>query len=90
MDDQELRKLLEQLQSQIEWTKSLDEKGRELLHRLDKDIHDLLESPMSDSLQVRPPMLKQLQDSVDHFEATHPMLTSMLSQMLNILNNAGI
>jgi hypothetical protein len=35
-------------------------------------------------------MLQRLQDSVDHFEVTHPTLTAMLSRMLDILSNAGI
>ena len=87
MDDQELRKLLEQLQSQIGRAKSLDEKGRALLQRLDADIHELLErsgAPTDENI------LRRFQDAIDHFEVTHPALTTMLSQMLNILNNAGI
>ena len=87
MDDQEFRKILEQIQSQIGQTKSLDEKGRELLRRLEADIHELLER--SDS-QADENILKRLQDSIDHFEVTHPALTTMFSQILNILNNAGI
>jgi hypothetical protein len=31
-----------------------------------------------------------MNDAIDHFEITHPTLTSMISQMLNILSNAGI
>ena len=90
MSDQELRKLLEQLQSEMEATQSVDEMGRELLRRLDADIHELLERSGESSRRPRSSMLLQLQDGIDYFEATHPRLTAVLSQMLNSLNNAGI
>jgi hypothetical protein len=40
MNEQELRNLLEKLRDEIESTKSVDEKGRELLRELDEDIQD--------------------------------------------------
>jgi hypothetical protein len=35
-------------------------------------------------------VLERLQDTIDHFEATHPQLTTVLSEMMTILSNAGI
>jgi hypothetical protein len=35
-------------------------------------------------------VLERLQDTIDHFEVTHPRLTTLLSQMMTILSNAGI
>ena len=40
MNDQELCQLLEKLQSEIEATKTVDEKERELLQDLETDIHE--------------------------------------------------
>jgi len=90
MDDQELRKLLEQIQSEIKQTKSVDEKGRERLRQLDSDIHELLARSEGEQTQPQPSIVRRLQDTIDHFEATHPALTATLSRMLDILNNAGI
>ncbi len=90
MTDQKLRNLLEQLQSEIKQTQSVDDKGQEFLRDLDADIHELLARSEGERTQPQPSIVRRLQDSIDHFEATHPTLTATLSRMLDILNNAGI
>jgi dsDNA-specific endonuclease/ATPase MutS2 len=87
MTDPDLPELLERLHTELERTKSLDEQGRERLRHLDRDIRDLLERSGE---EVDDNILERLQDSIDHFEATHPRITSMLSEMMRILSNAGI
>ena len=87
MDDQDRRKLLEELQQQIGRTEPLDEKGRELLRRLEREIHALLQGSEGNAPDT---VLEQLQENIEHFEETHPRLTMALSHMLNILSNAGI
>jgi CII-binding regulator of phage lambda lysogenization HflD len=89
MDDDELRQLLEDLHQRIESTDSVDEEGREMLNHLSMDIRNLLErtgEPRRDTTKE----INSLEESIRHFEVTHPTLTATLSQMLNILNNAGI
>jgi chromosome segregation ATPase len=89
MTDQNLRELLEKLHNELEQIEVTDEAGRERLRHLDADIRSLLER--SDELdETDEPMIERLQDSIDHFETTHPELTLMLSQMMTILSNAGI
>jgi chaperonin cofactor prefoldin len=91
MDDQELRKLLEQLHTEIEHTQTIDNNGRQLLHHLEADINELLERPESGPLpQAHPSTIQQLEDSINYFELSHPTLTSQLSKLLSILSNAGI
>lgn len=91
MDDEELRELLEELHQKIETTNSVDEKGRELLSHLSVDIRNLLERTGHDSpLYSNRLEMGRLEESIRHFEVTHPNLTAALSQLLNILNNAGI
>ena len=90
MANEERRKLLEDLKTQIGQTEPLDEKGRELLRRLDKEIHELLENSEDDLLEAPAATIKRLQESIEHFEDTHPSLTMTLSQMLTVLSNAGI
>src|SRR5262245_30279354 len=87
MEEKDLTNLLKQLHTELANTKVVDEQGRELLRTLKADIQSLLESSEDDSDDS---LLERLQDSIDHFEATHPRLTSTLSQLLNALNNAGI
>jgi hypothetical protein len=91
MNDDELRELLEELHHKIETTNSLDEKGRELLSHLSVDIRNLLErTGHEQGLRGNPREIGRLEESIRHFEVTHPNLTAALSQLLNILNNAGI
>jgi hypothetical protein len=91
MDDEELRKMLEELHQRIERTDSVDEKGRELLSHLSVDIRNLLErTGHEERLRGNEWEIGRLEESVRHFEVSHPGLTAALSQLLNILNNAGI
>jgi hypothetical protein len=91
MKDDELRQLLEELHQRIETTNSVDEKGRELLSHLSVDIRNLLErTGHEEQLRGTSREVGRLQESIQHFEVTHPNLTAALSQLLNILNNAGI
>jgi predicted component of type VI protein secretion system len=88
MSDKNLSELLEELHEELAKTQAVDERGQELLRHLDGDIRKLLnetKQPQADA-----PMLERLQDTIDHFEDTHPRLTSALSHMLTILSNAGI
>lgn len=90
MDDKKLRRLLEQLHAELEHTESLDDKGRDLLRRLDADIRGLLNRSQGDALQVQAPTLERLEAAINHLEITHPTLTMALSELLTTLNNAGI
>jgi hypothetical protein len=91
MDDQELHKLLEQLQSEIEHTQTIDEDGRQLLHNLEADINELLKRSGSDPLApAQSSTLQRLEDSINYFELSHTTLTSQLTKLLSILSNAGI
>ena len=87
MANEERRKLLEEFRNQVAATENLDEKGRALLLSLDAEIARLTEDEAEDTLDT---VLEQLQESIEHFEDTHPSLTMTLSQMLTALSNAGI
>ena len=89
MTDQNLRELLEKVHKKLEQIDTADEAEQERLRRLEADIRSLLERSDEDDLADEP-MLERLQDSIDHFETSHPQLTMMLSQMMTILSNAGI
>jgi len=88
MTDNKLSKLLEQLHNELDSTEDVDEKGRELLRALNADIEELLER--SEGGQSDDSLLERLQESIDHFEVTHPTLTSALSHIMTALSNAGI
>ena len=91
MNDSELRQMLEDLHRKIEDTNEVDEKGRELLSHLSVDIRNLLERTGHEQrLRGSSWEVGRLEESIRHFEVTHPTLTSALSHLLNTLSNAGI
>lgn len=89
MSDDELRNSLEELDRKIKATNHVDEKGRELLSQLSVDIQNLLDRTETEE-QDNTWEVARLEESVRYFEVTHPSLTAAISQLLNILNNAGI
>ena len=88
MNNQEIDKLLEKLNTEIEGIQADDEKGQALLRGLSADIRELLEH--AESKQPAPSMMERIETSIDHFEVTHPDLTAALSSLFSILSNAGI
>ena len=91
MNNDELRKVLEELHQKIESTDSVDEQGREMLNHLSQDIRNLLgRTGHGERRRDTSKEINRLEESIRYFEVTHPTLTATLSQMLNILNNAGI
>ncbi len=89
MDDRELRKLLEQVHSEIERTPVIDEKGQALLSDLGDDIRALLNRSKSRT-QPQPLTIQRIEETIDQLEVTHPALTNMLSELLATLTNSGI
>ena len=90
MPDENLRKLLEQLHDELERVESMDEKGDELLRHLNADIRNLLKRSGKGKGPPDESVIERLEDAIDHFEVTHPTLTTLLSEMMTILSNAGI
>jgi hypothetical protein len=88
MTDKKLTRLLEQLRRELAGAKAVDQRGRELLRALDADIHSLLERKQEGRSDES--LLERLKNTIDHFEDSHPALTSALSNLLTFLNNAGI
>lgn len=89
MTDQNLRDLLEKLQMELGQIDVTDEAGRERLRHLEADIRRLRERS-DEQEETDDSMLERFQDSIDHFETSHPEFTMMISQMMTILSNAGI
>ncbi len=89
MDNKKLRKQLEQLRDEIDRAKNVDDKGKELLLRTKADINSLLSQQNRESLS-HPETTSRLEETIAHLEATHPQLALMMTDLLDILSNAGI
>ncbi len=90
MDDNDSRKLLQQLHDEINNLQKVDENSSELLRDIDGDIRTLLERSGENPMPVQPTIIGRLENAVDQFEVTHPELTALISKVLDSLSIAGI
>ncbi len=90
MDDEELRRKLEQLHDEIANINHVDDRGRAILRDVDGHIRDLLAKSEGAALEPQPGMTRGLESAIRYFEVTHPTLTAALSDLLTALSNAGI
>jgi hypothetical protein len=90
MDNNEVNKLLHQLHDEINNTKTVDEKGSELLRDLEVDINALLARSGDNPARLHPSIVKRLESALSHFEVTHPSLTTAISKLLDSLSTAGV
>ncbi len=86
MAEQELRNLLDQLRGELDHADQLDDSQRDLLRTLAADIEKRLDPSVEDDA----PLVSGLQEAIERFETSHPTLTTMLSDALSALSNAGI
>jgi hypothetical protein len=90
MEDKDLRDLLTELHAEIENAQEVDEKGLDLLRHLKEDITVLLERSEGNPAQANPSITRNLENTLSHFEVTHPGLTSLISKLLESLSSSGI
>jgi hypothetical protein len=90
MENKELRELLTRLHDEIQNTSAVDEKGTELLRDLESDIAALIERSGSEPLELRPASVLNLENTLKHFEVSHPTLTELIARLLETLSNSGI
>jgi hypothetical protein len=83
----ELQRRLEELHAELARTQSLDPRSRELLADVQRDI----ESALARSQEPAPATLRErLEAAIEHFETTHPVLTSTMGRVIDQLANLGI
>ncbi len=90
MKNENVREKLEGLYTELKKTRSTDRKTRERLRALTEEVKDTLDR--FDNLQPdqQKSILDRLEGSVEHFEASHPELTSVLNDVISSLANWGI
>lgn len=89
MNDKQLRSHLEQLHTELRQTDALDEKERELLQDLEKEIQDLLGREGGHARHYAG-LSDRLRDAVTKLEASHPNATLLMRQAIDSLSYLGI
>jgi hypothetical protein len=92
MGDQQrqLQAMLEQLDAEIKRTRTVGVNQRRQLLALQEDVRALLERSPEVVPNDHEPNIQGLRTSLQYFEASHPILSSLIEQVLNTLSSLGI
>ncbi|HXG63859.1 MAG TPA: DUF4404 family protein [Blastocatellia bacterium] len=90
MDKQQLHERLAQLHTELQQVESVDDKDREILQRLARDIQELLEESGGGQAHQHHRLGERLRESVEQLEAAHPNLTMLMGQVADALARMGI
>jgi chromosome segregation ATPase len=82
MDSQQLKETLKRLHGELEATGSADQELKDLLRELDQDIHRLTERHESPG--------RRLEQAALEFEAEHPRVAALLSELADTLAKLGL
>ncbi len=85
MDQERLRRDLERLDLEIADAGPSDEKRTALLQKLRDDIRGLLADPDSATGTRYDSVRASLEDSVYHFDASHPKLAKTMAEVIDTL-----
>jgi hypothetical protein len=88
MSQEKLKKLIAQLDAELEKTDITDKATRASLSQLMADVKAKLKNPADK--ESRTQMTSDLQGTALKFEVSHPKLTKILNEISNILSNIGI
>lgn len=88
-DAEQLRLKLQELQAELRQVEEIDGETRRLLEGAMEEIHDALAHDNSDALK-HPSLVDNLNKATQDFETSHPGLTRIVGNMVDILGNSGI
>ncbi|EAQ81888.1 MULTISPECIES: DUF4404 family protein [Blastopirellula] len=88
-DAEQLRLKLQELQAELREIDEIDGETRRLLEGAMEEIHEALRHDNTEALQ-HPSLVDNLNRATQDFETSHPGLTRIVGNMVDILGNAGI
>ena len=91
MDQQTLRSLLEQLHQEISANPPTDDRSRELLLNLQRDIERAVAPDAApSSASATHPIRERVQEAAASYEGTHPQAAAALERVMTLLSNFGL
>ena len=90
MDRQQLHERLRQLHSELQQVELADEGERQTHARLMADIRELLEKQEGHDLHKYKLLDEGLKESLAKFEASHPTVTTLMGETIDMLAKMGI
>jgi hypothetical protein len=90
MDNQELHILIEKLQKEIQSARIINENDKKQLLQIEAELQEIISRSEGRKDQIAPATKVNLEAGINQFEARHPNLTRLISQLLDDLSSAGI
>jgi predicted RNase H-like nuclease (RuvC/YqgF family) len=87
-DASELKTSLEKLRSEIAGLQAADRRTKERLEALVRELEEKADRPRDTELHKN--AVRHLDDTISHFEVSHPTLTAVLNDIMVKLSNMGI
>ncbi len=90
MDRQQLHSSLHQLHGELQQVELVNESERQLLEKLKADIQALLDKGEGNDAQKYKGLGERLKTSIAEFEASHPTVTTLMGETIDMLAKMGI
>ena len=90
MKNVQVREPLQKLYDQLNKTHSTDQRTRERIQTLRSDVKKALDQEGELPPEQHQSVLASVRSAVEHFEGSHPELTSLLNDVITTLSNWGI
>jgi hypothetical protein len=90
MKKNELSESLSCVQAELKKIDRVDDASRELLEKLDGDIHRILGAEGEIPAEHHRTLRETLEKSADRFETSHPTLTLLMNRLIKALSDMGI
>ncbi len=90
MDNAPLKETLVKLQSELKSVEEVDESSREAINKLGGNIHLFLQVDKDGPPGLHFSLRESLEDSLEYFESTHPVITDLINRLIKALSDMGI
>jgi hypothetical protein len=90
MQKKDLRESLSELHNELKNVAVVDDASGEILEKLNRDIKRILGNSGDIPQSHHQSLLERLKESTEHFEVSHPQLTSLMNGIIKALSDMGI
>ncbi|MBA3943607.1 MAG: DUF4404 family protein [Herpetosiphonaceae bacterium] len=90
MEQPQLRASLERLDTELSETTADEQERQAVLSNVHSDVQQLLAEPVAEQEDRHRSLRQQLIAAIPTFEATHPILTTTMIEVIDMLDRMGL
>lgn len=88
--DSKLAATLRELRAELAATRPVDPETRQLVEQTVADLRDVLDASGGNATNKPSGVTDRLRTAAQHFEGTHPTLSTMIENAINLLTDFGL